>query len=355
MISRIELCNFKNIENQVINFNFDNVYFCGENGSGKTNILDAIYYLAFASSFLVNTDKELIKYGEKECYLKCFYSTKGNDGEINISLRNGKKEIKVNNSIIKDRKELILNIPAIVFSNYDIDFIVGNPAKKRWFFDQAISLVSLSYVDSLRKYRKIVKQRNLILRQGNKNLLNVYNETFIDYALEITKMRENFIKHFYEIFQHYYSLIFDVSYSLEIRYMPSIKCSERGEFLKTLLLNEKNEFLERNTLIGPHRDLYEVFNGERVFTNHSSTGQNRTLSLIYRLVQVLMFYKRNGIAPILLFDDVFLELDKRRRDRVFEILPKSSQCFFTFLDDCYDLKRDNSFVVYRVKNGRFEL
>ena len=77
MISKIELCNFKNIENQVINFNFDNVYFCGENGSGKTNILDAIYYLAFASSFLVNTDKELIRYGEKECYLKCFYRTKG--------------------------------------------------------------------------------------------------------------------------------------------------------------------------------------------------------------------------------------------------------------------------------------
>ena len=137
--------------------------------------------------------------------------------------------------------------------------------------------------------------------------------------------------------------------------MPSIKCSERGEFLKTLLLNEKNELLERNTLIGPHRDLYEVLNGERVFTNHSSTGQNRALSLIYRLVQVLMFHKRNGIAPILLFDDVFLELDKRRRDRVFEILPKSSQCFFTFLDDYYGLKRDNSFVVYRVKNGRFEL
>ncbi|WKC57992.1 DNA replication/repair protein RecF [Borrelia sp. P9F1] len=355
MISKIELRNFKNIENQVINLNFDNVYFCGENGAGKTNLLDAIYYLAFASSFLVNTGRELIRYGERECYLRCHYNTGGSDGEISILLRNEKKEIRVNNSLIRDRKELILNIPVIIFSNYDIDFVVGAPNRKRWFFDQAISLISLSYVDFLRKYRKILKQRNLILRQGNKSLLKVYNEIFVDYALKITKMRADFIKHFCEIFRRYCSLIFDVSYRLEIRYMPSVKCGERDEFLKTLFLNEKNEFLAGKTLIGPHRDLYEVLNGERIFTNHSSTGQNRSLSLIYRLVQVLIFDKRNSSAPILLFDDVFLELDKRKRRRMFEILPKSSQCFFTFLDDCYDLGRDNNFVVYRVKNGRFEL
>ncbi|UGQ16117.1 DNA replication/repair protein RecF [Borrelia sp. RT5S] len=355
MISKIELRNFKNIENQVINFNFDNIYFCGENGAGKTNLLDAIYYLAFASSFLVNTDRELIRYGEKECYLKCYYNTGGSDGEISVSLRNEKKEIRVNNSVIRDRKELILNIPVIIFSNYDVDFVVGAPARKRWFFDQAISLTSLTYVDFLRKYRKILKQRNLILRQGNKSLLKVYNEIFVDYALKITKMREDFIKRFCEIFQHYCKSIFDVSYHLEIRYMPSVQFSERDEFLKTLILNEKNELLSGNTLMGPHRDLYEVLNGERVFTNHSSTGQNRSLSLIYRLAQVLIFDKKYSVAPILLFDDVFLELDKKKRRRVFEVLPKSSQCFFTFLDDCYDLGRDNTYVVYRVKNGRFEL
>ncbi|AWG43222.1 DNA replication and repair protein RecF [Candidatus Borreliella tachyglossi] len=355
MIRKIELFNFKNIENQVINFNFNNVYFYGENGSGKTNILDAIYCLAFASSFLVSTDRELVKYGETEFYLKCFYKTAERNGEINLSFRNGKKEIRVNNGIIKDRKELIFNIPAIIFSNYDIDFIVGAPAKKRWFFDQAISLVSLSYLDILRRYRKILKQRNLILRQGDRNLLKVYNETFVDCALEITKMRENFIKHFYEFFKYYYSFIFDISSSLEIKYVPSVKCDNRDELLKNLLLRERDELFEKSTLMGPHRDLYEVLNGDRVFTNHSSTGQNRTLSLIYRLVQVLIFNKRFGIAPILLFDDVFLELDSIRRRRVFEILPKSSQCFFTFLDDAYDIKRDSSFVVYRVKDGRFEL
>ncbi|AHH08413.1 DNA replication/repair protein RecF [Borrelia anserina] len=355
MIKKIELFNFKNIENQVINFDFNHIYFCGENGSGKTNILDAIYCLAFASSFLVNTDRELITYGKTEFYLKCFYETKGSDGEISLSFRNGKKEIKVNNSLIKDRKDLILNIPTIVFSNYDTDFIIGAPAKKRWFFDQAISFISLSYLDSLRKYRKILKQRNLILRQGDRDLLKVYNEIFVDYALEITKMRKNFIKHFYEFFKYYYSLIFDVSYNLEIKYLPSVKFCGRDEFLKTLFLKEKDELLNEVTLIGPHRDLYEILSGARVFTHHSSTGQIRALALIYRLVQVIIFNKRFGIAPILLFDDVFLELDSVRRKRVFDILPKDSQCFFTFLDDCYDIKQDNNFVVYRVKNGRFEL
>ncbi|UPA13279.1 DNA replication/repair protein RecF [Borrelia turicatae] len=355
MIKKVEFFNFKNIENRVINFDFNNIYFCGENGSGKTNILDAIYCLAFASSFLVRTDRELITYGKTEFYLKCFYNTEGKAGEIGLSLRNGKKEIKVNNSIVKDRKNLILNIPSVIFSNYDTDFIIGAPAKKRWFFDQAISLVSLSYLDSLRKYRKILQQRNLILRQGNKDLLKVYNETFVDFAFEITKMRENFIKHFYEFFKYYYSFIFDVSYSLEIKYLPSVKCSKRDEFLQTLLLKEQDELYSESTLIGPHRDLYEILSGERVFTHHSSTGQIRALALIYRLIQVIMFNKQFGIAPILLFDDVFLELDSMRRKRIFDILPKDSQCFFTFLDDCYDIKQDSKFIVYRIKNGRFQL
>ncbi|BCR21044.1 DNA replication and repair protein RecF [Borrelia miyamotoi] len=355
MIKKIELFNFKNIENQVVNFDFNNVYFLGENGSGKTNILDAIYCLAFASSFLVSTDRELVTYGKTEFYLKCFYQTKGKDGRISLSFRNGKKEVKVNNSLIKDRKELILNIPTIVFSNYDTDFIIGAPVKKRWFFDQAISFISLSYLDSLRKYRKILKQRNLILRQGNRNLLKVYNEIFVDCALEITKMRKNFIKHFYEFFKYYYSFIFDFSYDLEIKYLPSVKCDERDDFLRTLILKEKDELFRKSSLIGPHRDLYEILDGDRVFTHHSSTGQNRTLSLIYRLVQVVIFNKRFGVAPILLFDDVFLELDSIKRRKVFDILPKDSQCFFTFLDDCYNIKRDSNFVVYRVNNGRFKL
>ncbi|BCR21864.1 DNA replication and repair protein RecF [Borrelia sp. HM] len=355
MIKKIEFFNFKNIKNQVIDFNFNNIYFCGENGSGKTNILDAIYCLAFASSFLVDTDIELVTYGKAEFYLKCLYDTKEQDnGRISLSFRNGKKEIRVNNNLVKDRKELILNIPTVVFSNYDTDFIIGAPVKKRWFFDQAISLISLSYLDSLRKYRKILKQRNLILRQGNKNLLKFYNEIFVDCALEITRRRKAFIKYFYEFFKYYYSCIFDVSYSLEIKYLPSVQSDVRDEFLKALTLKEKDEFFRKVTLIGPHRDLYEILDGERVFTHHSSTGQNRTLALIYRLVQVVIFNNRFGIAPILLFDDVFLELDSIKRKKVFDILPKDSQCFFTFLDDCYNIKQDSNFVVYRIKNGRFE-
>ncbi|WP_024653592.1 DNA replication/repair protein RecF [Borrelia persica] len=356
MIKKIEFFNFKNIENQVINFDFDNIYFCGENGSGKTNILDAIYCLAFASSFLVNTDRELIRYGEREFYLKCFYQTKEKDGEINLSFRNDKKEIKVNNSIIRDRKDLILNIPAIVFSNHDIDFIIGAPIKKRWFFDQAMSLVSLSYLDSLRKYRKILKQRNLILKQGDKNLLRASNETFVDCAFELTEMRKNFVDRFYEFFKYYCLLIFDVSYNLRIEYLPSLTCCKKEEFYEILFLREKEEFYSETTLIGPHRDLYEILNNDkRVFTNHASTGQIRVLALIYRLVQVIIFNKQFDIAPILLFDDVFLELDSIKRKKVFEILPKDSQCFFTFLDDYHDVKRDSNCVIYRMKNGKFEL
>ncbi|AHH10612.1 DNA replication/repair protein RecF [Borrelia coriaceae] len=355
MIKKIEFFNFKNIENQVINFDFNNIYFYGENGSGKTNALDAIYCLAFASSFLVGTDKELITYGKTEFYLKCLYKTKEKEGEISLSFKDGRKELRVNNSLVKDRKDLILNIPVIIFSNYDTDFIIGAPVKKRWFFDQAISFVSLNYLDSLRKYRKILQQRNLILRQGNRDLLKVYNETFVDCALEITKMRQTFVKHFHEFFKYYYSFIFDVSCSLEIKYLHSVKCFERNEFLQTLILREQDELSNESTLIGPHRDLYEILIGERVFTHHASTGQTRVLALIYRLVQVIIFNKRFGISPILLFDDVFLELDSIKRKRVFDILPKDSQCFFTFLDDYCDIKGKSDFIVYRVKNGRFEL
>ena len=155
--------NFRNLKNDTIDLSNREVYFVGENGQGKSNILESLYYSAYGVSFRTHVDSQIIKNGEKNFSLNSFYKKADEETEkITVIIENNKKRIEKNGKKIADRKELINTIPCILFCHDDMKFATGEPEARRFFIDQSLTLYNSTYVDDIRNYKKILKSRNLV-------------------------------------------------------------------------------------------------------------------------------------------------------------------------------------------------
>ena len=173
------------------------VYFTGENGQGKSNLLEALYYSSYASSFRTHTDSELIKNGEKSMSLRTIYREEnGNVHTTFIVIENGHKKIEKDGKIIHDRKELINTMPCVLYSHDDLDFAEGSPERRRFFLDQSLSMYDVMYIDVLRRYRRILKNRNLCLKEKKYELFDTYDIQLIMNGLEIQKKRKDAVFQF---------------------------------------------------------------------------------------------------------------------------------------------------------------
>ena len=144
--------NVRNLENQEVDISSSDVFFIGENGQGKTNLIETIYLLCYGSSFRTKKDDLIKSYGKDEVWIRGTYSlTEGLVNTIFFTIKKKKKEIYFNKKKVKDRKELVHNIPCIIFSHNDIQFIGGSPEKQRWFFNQTINLYNTLYINNYKK------------------------------------------------------------------------------------------------------------------------------------------------------------------------------------------------------------
>ena len=161
----LSLYHFRNLQDDKIDLSSKEVYFVGENGQGKTNILEALYYSAYGSSFKTHIDGQIIKYGKKNFAVNSLYNNeKSNTQQIHIAFENNKKIIEKNGKRIRDRKDLINTIPCVLFSHDDMQFTTGAPEVRRFFLDQSLSMYDSLYIDDIRNYKKVLKTRNLILK-----------------------------------------------------------------------------------------------------------------------------------------------------------------------------------------------
>ena len=160
---RIRLYHYRNLDDAEVMVDAPEVFLIGENGQGKTNFLETVYLLCFGSSFRTRRDAELIRHGEKETGLDGTFRRSGQDQSpvrISFRLSGNDKRILVDGKRVPDRKELIERLPCIVFCHEDIEFVSGAPERRRWFFNQTMSLNTPLFVDTLRNYRRIVRMRN---------------------------------------------------------------------------------------------------------------------------------------------------------------------------------------------------
>ena len=172
----LSIRNFRNISSADVDINAEDIVLTGINGQGKTNFLEALYLLCYGSSFRTNHIKECIKHGSSGFMLSAISENNGLNERISISFSDNKRKIMIDGKEITDRRSLIYSFPCIVFSHDDILFVKGEPEHRRKFFDQMMSLYSPLFFDSLRSYRAILMQRNAAIKQGNKEIISLYNK-----------------------------------------------------------------------------------------------------------------------------------------------------------------------------------
>ncbi|HDQ15394.1 MAG TPA: DNA replication/repair protein RecF [Sediminispirochaeta sp.] len=347
---------YRNLQDQKIPLEGSRIFLVGENGQGKSNFLEAVYLLSYGSSFRTNRDRELITMGKKEMALHGSFVRPEDDelaGTVALNISPAGKTLKLNDKKIQDRKELISNIPAVVFSHEDMDFVNGSPDRRRWFFNQIMSLFDPLFIDTLRDYRKILKMRNASLKNHHTDLLPVYDQQIAQKGLEIQQRRRLLIDEYNQVVAPIFNQVSGLDQEFFIEYRPSWKNADNSDQVAAGLERRRSQDLLYGTSTsGPHRDRFIFRLGKTDFARIASTGQLRLISLILRIGQCRYFSQKTGRRPVLLLDDVLLELDGERRKRFLAQLPDYEQVFFTFLpDEKYLDLGDRQTNIFRVNNG----
>ncbi len=356
----LSVVNFRNLDFDTINLLGKEVYFVGENGQGKSNILEAIYMSSYASSFRTRNETEIIKNGFDSYSVKGFFKESNEKSDIiKVSYANSKKTIEKNNKKIKDRKELLNTIPCVLFCHDDLDFAIGEPERRRFFIDQSLSMYDEKYLDTLRRYRHILKCRNSLIKEqlakkeNNREMIELYNPSLISEGLIIQKKRRHAISQFNRIFGQLYFEVTGIE-NVSILYDPSWKSSDENEIIA--FMNEKydTDRVMSTTFYGPHRDKIKFIRNKQPFIPTASTGQRRLSALILRIAQAAYYTEITEKKPVLLMDDVFLELDPDKREKIISLLPEYDQMFCTFLPgEPYERYMKDTTKIFRIENGRW--
>lgn len=349
--------NFRNLHDATIDLLSKEVYFVGENGQGKTNILESLYYLAYGSSFRTRTEQEIVKDGENAFSLRTMFREE-NDSIISIysEFQRGQKKILKNQKKITDRKELVNTIPCVLFCHDDLDFSVGEPERRRFFIDQSLSMYDAVYIDEMRAYKKILKNRNLVLKNKDYNMLEMYDQQLVQRGIYIQDKRKKMIFKFNMIFTRLYEKVSGIE-NVSILYEPSWKeidnvTPSHKQVLELLISKRNVDCAMETTMSGPHRDRIRFIKDGKPFVPTASTGQRRLISLLLRAAQAVHYGEATGKKPVLLMDDVLLELDPHKRQRFTSILPPYNQLFCTFLPgEPYERYKTSETKIYFVENG----
>jgi len=359
IISSLRTAAFRNLADAVVAVEAKNIFLIGENGQGKTNFLEALYFCAYGSSFRKVHDSEIAQRTQKDFSAEIAI-TDGNS--VLVKIESGKKTVFIDGKKAEDRKELLSVIPCIVFCHEDMEFVAGSPERQRWFFDQVLSLYDPVYLDDLRCYRRVLKSRNAVLRDyalrrqdsGSETLLDALDQQCALYGTKLMEKRETAAALFSEIFALLYEEVSGIV-GVNVRYLPSWKSYNEAEAIDTLRKRRPAETAAGLSLSGPHRDRYLFARDGADFAGTASTGQRRLLALLLRVAQARRFSEMTGRNPVLLLDDVLLEMDGEKRRRFIAALPAYDQAFYTFLpEEPFQHYRDNGTLVYYVRDGRIE-
>ncbi|MCR4789531.1 MAG: DNA replication and repair protein RecF [Treponemataceae bacterium] len=356
-ILSISLNNFRNLQNATIDLLSKEVYFVGENGQGKSNLLESIYMSSYGNSFKTHADAEIPTNGTSTYCVKTFFREEsGATHTINISYdgnKTVKKTIIKNGKKIQDRKEMINTIPCVLFCHEDLEFAIGQPERRRFFLDQSLSMYDVMYIDVMRRYKKVLKSRNLLLKEKKYETIEAYNYQLAENGREIVNKRKNTVYQFNRIFSDLFEKVTGIR-GVYIAYDPSWKSLELEDILNTI--HEKFEMDKAlgTTMSGPHRDRIRFVKGSKQFIPSASTGQRRLVSIILRIAQAKYYSEITQKKPILLMDDVLLELDPDKRQRITALLPDYEQLFCTFLPgEPYERYKKTTTKIFNIDKGHW--
>ena len=356
-IKRLALCDFRNYENVVVDFDDGVNIIYGNNAQGKTNLLEAIYFCSIGKSMRTNKEREVIKMGKEIAKIKVDIAENNLKRTIEIVFsKKNKKTIKINGIAIHRIGELMGELPCVFFSPDGLKLIKESPEDRRRFMDIAISQTSKTYFYMLGKYEKVLDQRNKLLKsttnlESIKNSIFIWNEQLSDIGSKIIVSRINFLNALSPYAELAHQYLTNNDETLSLSYMGTT--GENQEQIKKSLLSSLEKNLEKDfklgfTSFGPHRDDIKILVNDIDIKAYGSQGQQKTTALSMKLAELEIIKNQTGKMPLLLLDDVFSELDPKRRQRLLKFCEKTQT-----LITCTDIDENDKFSKkIHIKNAK---
>jgi DNA replication and repair protein RecF len=378
-LQRLGLRNFRNLEDEVVEFPERGAALIGDNGQGKTNLLEAIYYLEIFRSLRGARDDQLVSFGREYFRVEGHLSGADDSGEVDVAAgysREGRrKKVTVDGDEPDRVGEALGRVCAIVFTASDVEIIVGGPGARRRFLDIVLSLGEPGYLLALQRYRQVLSQRNGLLRDGAGLLeLAAWNDGLVEAGSQLLETRARWVAARRDSFARYYTAI-SGGQEAALEYRPSVRAPEPGDsaaeasardswarsFLVELERQVDRERRRGLTLVGPHRDdlAFSVAGGSDsvMLRSFGSAGQQRTAAVALRMVEAEALRIARGRRPIVMLDDVFAELDPMRAERVVDLLTAEEwgQVIVTSPKPDEFAFMGGSLAEYRIENGKTRL
>lgn len=357
-LSNIKLNNFRNYKSLNLDLSENINVLLGKNAQGKTNLLEAIFFCGIGKSFKSVKDKELIKWEEESGKIEIEIQKKYRKQKIEINLSKSlKKNIKIDGISIIRIGDLLGEIPVVFFSPDELKLIKESPEERRKFMNISLSQTDKKYFYLLRRYEKILANRNKLLKETKdievlRQTIDIWDRVLVDVAEKIIKERERFIKEITPFAEKALDYISGGKEKLRVEY-KGLKSENQtySEILaKKLKQNIEKDFKLGYTSIGPHRDDIDIYLNEIEVKNFASQGQQRTVALSLKLAELEIMKQKTGEYPILLLDDVFSELDSERRERLLKFTTRT-QTFITCTD--FDKNIENCKII-TIKDGKID-
>lgn len=332
-LKRLSLVNFKNYEDAELDFSSKINCFVGDNGVGKTNLLDAIHYLCLCKSYFNLLDSDSIMYEKDFSLIQGDFVSEEKTDEIYCGLQLNKRKIfKKNKKEYSKLSDHIGLYPLVMISPADYGLILDGGEERRKFMNNVISQYNRSYLDLIVRYNKTVVQRNKLLKNsimdyGN-DTLEVYNDQMVLFGEQIYDMRKDFIEKLVPVFRQYYEFVSDNREMVELVYQSQLYMGNYRELLEKAAEKEK---ILQYSIVGPHKDdlILNLF-GHNI-KKAGSQGQQKTYLVALKLAQFDFIYNLSGKLPVLLLDDVFDKFDETRVKQIIKLVSehKFGQIFIT--------------------------
>ena len=324
ILENLQLLYFKNYEEATTHFSPHINCFIGDNGSGKTNILDAIYYLSMGKSAFTASDLQNIKQGEAYFMVKgCFEAFSSRD-TIQCTFRPGQRKIITRNKLAYEKiSEHIGRYPVVLISPYDTDLIREGSEERRRYFDSLISQLDQTYLNELIAYNYILKQRNSLLKQFadrnyfDKEYLQILDEQLAPAGAYLASVRQTFLTNFLPVFQQHYQHLSDSSETITLDYKSELP---GADFKYLLRQAQRKDLLLQRTTVGPHKDDFVFLMDGWPVKNYGSQGQQKSYVIALKLAQFEVVAQQKGQKPLLLLDDIFDRLDGKRITKLLQLV-----------------------------------
>ncbi len=355
-LTNLKLSNFRSYDK--LNLSFSNKYniIYGNNGSGKTNLVEAIYLLALSKSFRVNLDKLLIKKGEKELSVEGKIKTKVKT-KYKITVSNDTKIVEIDNNKVNKMSDYVSNINVVLYNPDDIFLIKDAPSERRKLLNIEISKMYKEYLILLNDYNKVLKIRNSYLKEMyRKNItsfeyLDILTEKMIDIGLKIENFRNDFVEDINKYITGIYQEIFGYG-NLTVKYVSNYKNKNHYEILKIYQNTYQKELENGKTLMGIHHDDIIFYLDKNKLKEWGSVGQLKNSIISFKLAELRLVKERKNDCPILILDDLFSELDDIKIKNILKILDNDIQIFITTTNiKNFKKKNYDKYKIFKVENS----